>query len=136
MVLDERSRHQLYLRLEEALGPDAATTLMEHLPPVGWADVATKRDLDALEQRLDHRFETIDHRFETIEHRFETMDHRFESLEERIDLRSEALENKLLAAFRGELQAALTTQSRQLAIALAGTAAAVSAVAFTAAGLS
>jgi hypothetical protein len=38
------------------------------------------------------------------------MDHRFESLEERIDLRSEALENKLLAA--------------------------VSAVAFTAAGLS
>ena len=122
MVLDERSRHQLYLRLEEALGPDAATTLMEHLPPVGWADVATKRDLDALAQRLEHRFET--------------MDHRFESLEERIDLRSEALENKLLAAFRGELQAALTTQSRQLAIALAGTAAAVSAVAFTAAGLS
>lgn len=128
MVLDERSRHQLYLRLEEALGPDAATTLMEHLPPVGWADVATKRDLDALEQRLEHGFETMDHRFQTIEHRLET-------LEERIDLRSEALENKLLAAFRGELQAALTTQSRQLAIALVGTAAAVSAVAFTAAGL-
>ena len=135
MVLDERSRHHLYLRLEEALGPDAATTLMEHLPPVGWADVATTRDLDALEQRLEHRFETMDHRFETMDHRFEMMDHRFESLEERIDLRSEALENKLLAAFRGELQTALTTQSRQLAIALAGTAAAVSAVAFTAAGL-
>ncbi len=48
MALDERSRHDLYLRLEEALGPEAATTLMEHLPPVGWADVATKRDLDQL----------------------------------------------------------------------------------------
>ena len=153
MVLDERSRHQLYLRLEEALGPDAATTLMEHLPPVGWADVATKRDLDALEQRLalrfeaiDNRFETIDHRFETIDHRFETIEHRFASLEERInlrfgaleeriDLRSEALENRLLATFRGELQTALTTQSRHLTIALVGTAATVSALAFTAAGL-
>ncbi|MGH9223328.1 MAG: hypothetical protein ACRD2W_05990 [Acidimicrobiales bacterium] len=38
------------------LGADAAATLMEHLPPVGWADVATKRDLDGLEQRLRSDF--------------------------------------------------------------------------------
>jgi hypothetical protein len=48
MAIDERARHQLYLRLEEHLGVEAATTLMEHLPPTGWADVATKRDLDHL----------------------------------------------------------------------------------------
>ena len=47
MAVDERSRHQLYLKLEEVLGPEEATVLMEYLPPVGWADVATKRDLDA-----------------------------------------------------------------------------------------
>ena len=121
MVLDERSRHQLYLRLEEVLGPEAATTLMEHLPPVGWADVALKRDLDALEHRLDLRFEAIDQRFE--------------ALEERVDLRSEALEHKLVATFRGELQTALTAQGRQLAITLAGTAGALSALAFAAARL-
>ena len=50
MALDERARHELYLRLEEHLGPEAATTLMEHLPPTGWADVATKRDLDHLRE--------------------------------------------------------------------------------------
>lgn len=52
MTISEQARHELYLRLEEALGGEAATTLMEHLPPVGWSDVATKRDLDVLEQRL------------------------------------------------------------------------------------
>ena len=60
-----------------------------------------KRDLDTLEQRLELRFEAIDHRFDAI-------DRRFESLEDRIDLRFEASEHKLLAAFRGELQTALT----------------------------
>lgn len=53
--LPERSRHELYRRLEEVLGPEAATTLIEHLPPVGWADVATGHDLARLEQRIDQR---------------------------------------------------------------------------------
>lgn len=62
MVVDERSRHELYRRLEEVLGPDAATTLIEHLPPVGWADVATRHDLAGLEQRMDLRFERVEER--------------------------------------------------------------------------
>jgi hypothetical protein len=110
MVLDERSRHHLYLRLEEALGAEAATTLMEHLPSLGWADVTTKRDLLVLKGDLD-------------------------ALEQRLDLRFEALEHKLLAAFRAELQTALTAQGRQLAITMAGTMVALSTLAFTAARL-
>jgi len=50
MAIDERARHELYLRLEQHLGAEAASTLMEHLPPAGWADVATKRDLDHLRE--------------------------------------------------------------------------------------
>ena len=48
MTISEQSRHAMYVKLEEALGQEAALILMEHLPPVGWADVATKRDLDHL----------------------------------------------------------------------------------------
>jgi hypothetical protein len=56
MAIDERARHQLYLRLEEHLGAEAATTLMGYLSPTGWADVATKRDLDQLGDRLRAEF--------------------------------------------------------------------------------
>jgi hypothetical protein len=57
MAVDERRRLQLADAAKRSLGDDAGITLMELLPPVGWADVATKRDLDALELRLEARFE-------------------------------------------------------------------------------
>ena len=62
MALDERARHELHRKLEEVLGADQASTLMEMLPPVGWADVATKRDLDVLESRFGLRLEAVEHR--------------------------------------------------------------------------
>lgn len=55
MAVDERARHQLFQRLEAVLGSNEAAILMEHLPPVGWADVATKRDLDVLAVTLEHK---------------------------------------------------------------------------------
>jgi hypothetical protein len=50
--VDERARHQLFLKLEKTLGSDEAVTLMEHLPPGGYTELATKQDLAALEDRL------------------------------------------------------------------------------------
>ena len=52
MTISEQTRHAMYVQLESALGQEAAPILMEHLPPVGWADVATKRDLDHLSTEL------------------------------------------------------------------------------------
>jgi hypothetical protein len=52
MVLYERSRHHLHQRLQEALGPEAADTLMAHLPSGGYTEFATKSDVQALKHEL------------------------------------------------------------------------------------
>lgn len=105
MAVDERSRHELYRRLDEVLGPEAATTLIEHLPPVGWADVATKHDLAGLEQRMDLRFGRIEDRFTALDERFTTLDERFNLMDERI--KASAFE--LRASFANDLRSQFTT---------------------------
>jgi hypothetical protein len=54
----------LYRAAEQLLGEEQANTLMSLLPPVGWADVATKDDLHQLEARLDGRFAELESRVE------------------------------------------------------------------------
>jgi hypothetical protein len=44
----DHERRQLFVALEESLGRGPAGTLMELLPPVGWADVARQSDLVAV----------------------------------------------------------------------------------------
>jgi hypothetical protein len=58
MAVDEQKlRRSLHDRLEAALGPDEAALLMDYLPPVGWADVATKTDLAAVEAKLETKLD-------------------------------------------------------------------------------
>ena len=102
MVVDERSRHELYRRLEEVLGADAATTLIEHLPPSGWSDVATKHDLANLEQRMELRFDRLEERFDG---RFALADERFSRVDDRIT----ASASDLRASFEHELRAQTMT---------------------------
>jgi len=51
-MLSDHDRRQLFVALEESLGQGPAGTLMELLPPVGWADVATRADLAATRAEL------------------------------------------------------------------------------------
>ena len=48
MTITEQSRLNLYESMREHHGEEVAVTLMEMLPPVGWADIATKSDLEHL----------------------------------------------------------------------------------------
>jgi hypothetical protein len=45
MASDAQDRHELHQRLAETIGPEAAGTLMEGLPPHPWNKIATKDDL-------------------------------------------------------------------------------------------
>jgi len=61
----EYERHQLFTWFEEHMGSDRAATIMSLLPPVGWADIATKHDLAELEGRLIGRTDTLESRFDS-----------------------------------------------------------------------
>ena len=52
MSITEASRFQLRTAIGQILSEEAADTLMELLPPVGWADVATKTDLQHLRDEM------------------------------------------------------------------------------------
>ena len=45
-------RRELFDLLEPSLGSRGAALLMAHLPPAGWADLATKADLGALRSEV------------------------------------------------------------------------------------
>ncbi len=52
MAVDDRTRLNLHRKLETVLGPEEADTLMAHLPPTTWQDIATKDDLRVLAAEL------------------------------------------------------------------------------------
>jgi hypothetical protein len=88
---------------------------MDMPPQVGWADVVTKHDLVAFEDRMNLRFELVDRQFDALEDRFELTEH------------------KLLAAFRGEMLAqsnAIAGQMRTLLVANLASVVSVAAIVF------
>jgi hypothetical protein len=52
MAVTERQRHELFKWFEEQMGEERASTMIELMPPTGFAELATKQDLAELEVSL------------------------------------------------------------------------------------
>jgi hypothetical protein len=90
---EERARLTLYHWMQDTADEEKAEALMASLPPTHWPDLATKQDLETLKLATKQDLETL-------------------KLATKQNL--ETLKYELLAAFRGELTAAITAQTRTL----------------------
>lgn len=117
MTVDERTRRDLYAAFEESWGAERTEAMMHLLPPVGWGDVATRRDLDAVRTCLQHELRTG---LVTLDTRITT---------EVAGLRTE------MAELRTEFHRDLASATRTMAFSLTSSVFVVGSLAFAAASL-
>ena len=85
MTMTDARRTEMHIGLRESLGPRVADSLMEHLPPSGWDDVARQSEMNLRFDMVDRRFEEVDRRFEEVDRRFEEVDRRFDGIDQRFE---------------------------------------------------
>ena len=102
MTISETARLDMLSGLRTHVGEAVANTLMEHLPPGGWYDVARTGDFDRIEIRLDkldNRIDKLearlDDRIDKLEARFDKLEVRIDKLEARLDDRIDTLAQKI-----------------------------------------
>jgi hypothetical protein len=88
MPSSEAERFTLHQTLRSLMPEAVADTLMSHLPPTGWSDIARQADLDAQSlrfDRIDVKFVEIDARFDRIDAKFVEIDKKFVEIDARFD---------------------------------------------------
>ena len=115
MAISETARLDMLSGLRTHVGEAVANTLMEHLPPGGWYDVARTGDfdrietrIDKLEARLDDRIDKLEIRFDKLEARFDKLEVRINNLEARLDDRIDKLAQKIDSNTRWMIGISLT----------------------------
>lgn len=105
MAVSERERRKLLEALVGTIGPEPTDTLLGYLPPVGWADVATKRDLDAVSAALRGEIRRLDDKIDALEGRLNS---KIDSVEARLVGKIDALAGRLdgeIEALNGRIDA-------------------------------
>lgn len=106
----EAQRLSLRTRLVEVLGEPATTVLMESMPPIDYADLATKADLEALRSDIDAHFAAI--RVDT-DARFAMVDARFVAITAKLRGEMAGLRGDM-TGLRGELRSDMASLTRTL----------------------
>ena len=73
MSITEADRHEIYELIKQASSDRVANNVMTLFPPVGWADVATKTDVRALQTELRGEIGSIDSRIDRLQSRIDVM---------------------------------------------------------------
>lgn len=84
MTMYESRRFEMHESLKRLVGDNVAETIMEHLPPSGWGDVARTHDLDALAENVRLQFQQIDRRFSDVDRRFGEVHQRIDQIDSRL----------------------------------------------------
>ena len=85
MTVSETNRLDILVGLRMYLGDSVANTLIEHLPPGGWQDVARIADTDRLQRdvnRLHDDFAQLRNEFQGIRQEFQGLRQEFQNLRE------------------------------------------------------
>jgi tetrahydromethanopterin S-methyltransferase subunit G len=86
MTISEDQRFRMHLELRKVLGDEVGNTVMEHLPPLGWGDVARSKDISHLSDRIDYVEQSLSARIDNVEQSLSArIDHVEQSLSARID---------------------------------------------------
>ena len=86
MATTEQERLEMHLGLRKVLGDDVANTVMAHLPPSGWGDVARKHDVLMAVDMIGMRVDAIDRRIDMLDKRMDLIEKRMDHIERRLGI--------------------------------------------------
>jgi BMFP domain-containing protein YqiC len=95
MAISETARLDMLSGLRTHVGEAVANTLMEHLPPGGWYDVARTGDFDRIETRIDKLEARLDDRIDKLEARFDKLEARIDDRIDKLEARFDKLEARI-----------------------------------------
>lgn len=92
MTISEDQRFRMHQELRKVLGDDVGNTVMEHLPPLGWGDVARTKDIHHLADRMTQMDQRLTARIDNVESKLTA---RIDSVEERLATRLDYVEKRM-----------------------------------------